>query len=271
MSHLDSLIMYAELFQKLTPLDCCVMVADTEGRIVRFIQARSFSMDIHEGSIASSKGSVIECLQTGREIQKVVPKEVYGVTVKAISVPIIDDNRVVGVIATATSLVAQETLQAAAQNIAATSEQITATTQEVASAASMLATNLENLRKSGEGVIKEVGKTDAILSFVSEVAANSNLLGLNAAIEAARAGEQGRGFAVVADEIRKMADNSSKSVKDISAILKKIQGEVTGIVRTLGDTSQLGERQAAATQQISASMQQLAASAEHIEKIAEIV
>lgn len=120
-------------------------------------------------------------------------------------------------------------------------------------------------------MLAEIKKTDDILQFVSDVAANSNLLGLNAAIEAARAGEHGRGFAVVADEIRKMADNSAKSVKDIKAILQAIQNEVTQIVDTITQTAVVGERQAAASEEISASMEQLAASAQNVERIAEIV
>jgi len=72
-------------------------------------------------------------------------------------------------------------------------------------------------------VLSKKSRKQKILRFVSEVAANSNLLGLNAAIEAARAGEHGRGFAVVAEEIRKMADNSASSVKEIREILRNIQ------------------------------------------------
>lgn len=72
-------------------------------------------------------------------------------------------------------------------------------------------------------MLSKKSRKQKILRFVSEVAANSNLLGLNAAIEAARAGEHGRGFAVVAEEIRKMADNSASSVKEIREILRNIQ------------------------------------------------
>lgn len=117
--------------------------------------------------------------------------------------------------------------------------------------------------------MQEIKKTDEILHFIREVAANSNLLGLNAAIEAARAGEQGRGFAVVAEEIRKMAVNSTQAVTDIKSILSVIQQENESMVADIIKTAELGERQAAATEEVSASMEQFAASATNIERIAQ--
>ncbi len=69
-------------------------------------------------------------------------------------------------------------------------------------------------------------RIDEIITSVSEVATQSNLLALNASIEAARAGKQGRGFAVVADEVRSLAQQSSGAARQVRSILAEIQSAV---------------------------------------------
>jgi methyl-accepting chemotaxis protein len=103
-------------------------------------------------------------------------------------------------------------------------KRLVSSTREIANDTQQVAEQMAALGAASERI-------GAIVEVIEGVADQTNLLALNAAIEAARAGEHGRGFAVVADEVRKLAENSARSTREIGLLIKDIQSKTSDVVR----------------------------------------
>lgn len=152
-------------------------------------------------------------------------------------------------------------ISAAANQMSATTGEIARNISDISEFANETAQTVINGRKAVDeslrGVVKikdTVDKSSAlvhslgeksqeikdIVSVISDIADQTNLLALNAAIEAARAGEAGRGFAVVADEVRKLAERTQKATSEISSLVLGTQTEVNNVIHSMeGVTGQV--------------------------------
>jgi len=108
----------------------------------------------------------------------------------------------------------------------ASMEEASASLEQIAGSLSSTATVIDTLGQRSQ----EIG---GIVSVITSIAEQTNLLALNAAIEAARAGEQGRGFAVVADEVRSLASRTRQATDEISGMISSIQQETSNAINTM--------------------------------------
>lgn len=95
--------------------------------------------------------------------------------------------------------------------------------EQSVSAITVVQKNSEELSKEMEKLSTEAQSINQIMTVISDIADQTNLLALNAAIEAARAGEAGRGFAVVADEVRKLAEKTMNATSEVGSAIRNIQ------------------------------------------------
>jgi len=163
------------------------------------------------------------------------------------------------------SAVAETT--SAAKELSTTSESVGESIKKVAQVASHAMAGMAKIKESIDktnGMLNSLGeksqKIGKITDLIDDVADQTNLLAVNASIEAARAGEQGRGFTVVADEIRKLADSTAKSTKDITALIELIQHEMSNAIMSMEQSIQSVDEEARLAQQTTEKTKEIAMS-----------
>jgi len=146
----------------------------------------------------------------------------------------------------------QETLGGAVSQLGQAADQVaheTAVAVEAAASGGAIVTQtvtaMQQVREATEQLsnrVRELGRYSvqigSIVETIDGIAAQTNLLALNAAIEAARAGEHGKGFAVVADEVRKLAEKSAVATKEIAEMVRAVQGGSAEAVEAMRQTGE---------------------------------
>ncbi len=266
---LDAFIKVAPYLNSLVQDDITIGIYDTEKLLVN-IPAKSFSLNVKAGDPLQEGDIITDAIRSNQKKTSMVPKELFGFPLIARAIPLHDENgRVIGGVGLGTSLGESSKLHDVAESLSAVVEQTAAAISDISESINGFSTQMSGISSQAKKVSESAGEIADISVTVKGISDQSNLLGLNAAIEAARAGESGKGFSVVADEIRKLATHSKENVGQIDQITKKIHSLLKGLEESIESINQHTDGQAAAVEQISATMQEISGSAQHLAKMAE--
>ena len=263
-----------EAFQAVTPI-IPKLLTQRVGMVVadqtRWVAANSIeeiASQVVVGEQIKEASAVAVAMRENRRVVVRVAKEVYGVPYVAVSMPIQENGKIVGAVAIHESLEQHEVLHATSETLASSTQRMAEALDMISDKAGTLADSGNSLKGLADRAETQVVETDKVITFIKNVASQTNMLGLNAAIEAARVGEQGRGFAVVAEQVRKLAVDSADSAEKITDILTKIRDSIRQINTEVTQITGVSAEQAKLIQEISEQGKSLQEISQHVERMA---
>lgn len=204
-------------------------------------------------------------IESGEGIVREVPSHVYGIPFMSYAIPLREGTEVVGCLMIAKSIEKIKGVKDAIINLSSEVEQVVGAVNEITNEIQGVSENNQEVYGLMTNLLEETAKMNRILAVINKLSNSSKMLGLNASIEAARAGTAGRGFSVVAREIERMSTDTTQSAKEIGAMLGGVERKVNEVSERSRETTDSFTQQAAALQEIAATMENLNANVKVIE------
>ncbi len=194
-------------------VDAINVMTEEIGSLLRDVQKTTDQVNNGARSLTHASRNIVQGAVSQAEIARETEQQVLEVSAQI---------RNMSSTAQETAQVAQRTLDASKQGQQAV--------QETLQGMNVIRREVSAISKSVKGLSDRSLEIQEIVDTISGIAAQTNLLSLNAAIEASGAGEAGTRFAIVADEVRRLAEDSAKSTQRVAALIKTIQTEIQGLV-----------------------------------------
>jgi len=259
---------FAEPLANAFPEGAAIAISDLE-KITYCQGAIKFPVALKVGTPVAKGGVAETCMKTGQGFTKDTEANLHMESRRVIGVPLFDseDKKVVGSFCLTIPRGAADNLQKMAVELSSGVGEMASAMEEIAASAEEIMIGEGKLADRVKEVANISNEIYEVLAFIKTLADQTKMLGLNAAIEAARAGDHGRGFGVVAEEIRRLSDQSKQTADRIIKLTRDIEDKITLISEASTGSVKQSQEQAAATEEVTASIMEISQIAEKLSTI----
>lgn len=260
----NSYIKLASVLKEILQVDMCVGITD-KTKWIAYYPGNKLDVKIKVGDEIAKDDPIRNIIKNGISIKTIVPKEIFGISFQGTAYPIKNGNgEIIGAISTARSLETSEKVRDSAEALYSCLEETNAGISNIVEGIQQLWNTINEIMLLTKTTEEKINVSVNAIELIKNIASQSNLLGLNAAIEASRAGDSGRGFSVVATEMRKLAQLSGESSKEISQSLLEMTNSIKNILNSFNSVGRISQEQVIFTKEIKLAIEEVTKSAEEL-------